>query len=325
MWSKDSLTIQLQLPVTRADTVYTSYKNVPLKLRWRHQLCSFTSEEFTIVKSDEELHVIPENNRECDRHSHPLCKIPRINDKYDAEIRCVKGLFKKLHLSDVSEFCEIKCQNSTNQVHVQKVTPNRFYITNVAKPLHISCLNKTQNSVIEAFQFGTLELFLPCSCALKDAFNDTLIYKVHPCDIDHDKFQPEGFKLLPKVWLKLDDVLNQNLYEQPATKIKNLTSLLDHNWRVKLPVYNLIDKVKVTEEHFKIDDATSGIDDNSSFWLILMAIWLSIATIFILLLLCFVILLHYKLQFIVQGERLRAPPPPLPPREHARVAQNGED
>lgn len=319
IWKNNSLLLKINVPIVKLNTKYIAFKNLPLPMTWENNLCTFTQNEFTVVQAGNEINIMPHNDNNCNTKSFPLCRISRQKNKHEPEFRCVEALFKKMSLENIRKFCEMSCTDATNFVHVTKILHDTYLLTNIQTPLNIQCRNVSRNSKVPITKIGTIKLTLPCGCALIEK-EEILISDAFPCDELESSVHPQQIHYIPQIWANLDTIVAKPLHEEGELEINNLTAVINTEWQLTLPVYNLSGKYRITEKDFKLKNTFSEIFNNDTIYLFLITIWLSIITIVILFLIYVILILNTKVDLILKDKQ--CVPPPRPPRN---IRENSED
>lgn len=308
-WSKNKITIKLQLPIIATSSHYTVYQNLPVPLYWDGKICKLTQELFTVISTDNELFISPENDMHCSAKTYPLCKINRIRNLQDPQYNCVKAIFKKLDTSTIKRNCQFNCYEAPQFPHITEIQPNQYLLSNAGNNIKVNCRNESSRNITLKTQNGILLIKLPCHCNLMDKADTILISSSYPCDA-HDAGPPQMIHKIPHSWTRLSHLRMTQLHETTPHELINDTDLINPRWLLDIPTFQLNNSIKITEDHFKLKYKPTELKNYDSIFIIILIIWTIALTIITILILLFTIVLNTKVNLILKNDR----PPVLPPR-----------
>jgi hypothetical protein len=289
-----TLVVRLNVPLINSETNGKMYKIIPTPVVWEKLLCNLDIEEYYIFKTENYSKLIRTTETTCNELTYPICLLPRMIITTSHQ-QCIHHILETGNIQLLQEHCRYTCFSRPNYPIITQLMPNKYLITNTIQELTLNCNNETKSTKINPIEAGTLELQVPCECSLtQDKL--TLITKLKPCDAS-DITQIKSVVLLPATWSKLKGLKLFTLESGIHHEFDNLSEILDTNWTLNYPTFELANLKKI--EHIKLKNNKFDIFNNTQLILYIIIGWTTILTLSILIIIYCLHIQFIKIKYMV--------------------------
>lgn len=296
---KEEILIRIKIPLTRADSEFKIYRNIPVPLNWQDRLCYVTKQKYTIVTSTEELYVLDPEEENCDKISNPLCLLPRHQTSPNPEHNCIRHIIKQSPVKELKKYCQFTCFNKEDHLQVTKLLPNKYLVTNIQTNLTLLCPDHNITRVLPKDRAGTVEIKIPCLCKVLDEANETIISPIYPCD-KYDVVQPEITHLIPMTWTKFQTISITPLEQPIRHSFEMADEIIKQNWTLQIPTIFVDEGERQdTLQHIKLKNTKGDLLNNTSLILYILMGYCVFLTLIIIILIYCVVINNAKLKMIV--------------------------
>jgi hypothetical protein len=289
-----TLVVKLNIPLINIETEGEVFKVIPTPVIWKDLLCHMNLDKFYTFKTHVYTKVISATEATCSQASYPLCLLPRVMAINDHQ-QCLHHILASESIEKLQKYCHYTCYSRPSFPVITQLLPNKYLITNIENEMRLSCDNEENSRTISQITAGTLELSVPCDCEL--SINDlNLIAKTKPCDTK-DFSQVQSVVLLPATWSKLRTIKLFTLESGVHHEFNNLSEILDANWTINTPTFQLTDRKKI--EHVTLKNGDFDIFNDTKLLMYIMFGWIFILTIIILIMIYCLHIQNIKMKFMV--------------------------
>lgn len=269
-----TLVAKVHIPLINSNIEGEVFRTINTPLIWKNKICSLHMEENIIFKTSKYTKVISTSDKNCNEHSYPLCKIPRITITANNMQLCLHMILSSASFDKLQQNCHFICENQPKYPIITELLPNKYLITNIQQELNLVCPDDTSSKLLPATAIGTIQINIPCDCQLK-LENLILITTVRPCGKEENT--TNIINLIPASWTKLKTIKLFPLRKGIKHEFDNLSEILDSNWTFNNPTFEVTKLKKM--EHLVLPNTDFDLFGNTKLLFYILLGWSTVLTI----------------------------------------------
>jgi len=168
--SKETLLVQINIPVIRSEPSWTLYKITTFPLASRNQTCEINlNATFSLVSRDHNIPLTSADLSECNISKRPfLCRVPAIHRPVSQFNKCMHAIRRSTVKGQLENVCPLSC-TSRNTLSITNIDRDIYAIANPPTAVIIRSPNNTLHPVNTS---GLYNLFMNIPCRHELLFNN---------------------------------------------------------------------------------------------------------------------------------------------------------